>query len=135
MAFRDLRRTGPRGALCQHDFGRRALAGARGPSGVHTGEREPMGDKLAGIAVHIGRASPHWPAGRSASVEHGERPRGGFWALLSGAGNTIPKGIPGERRLFAVEREALKVRKLAMTVRGRHQEPNPYEALSCQETD
>jgi eukaryotic-like serine/threonine-protein kinase len=74
-------------------------------SGIHTGECEFVGGDVAGIAVHIGaRVAAHASAGEvmvSSTVRD----------LLSGGeltfedrGLTALKGIPGEWRLYAVEK-------------------------------
>jgi len=74
-------------------------------AGLHTGECEMMGDKLAGIAVHIGsRVAALARPGEvlvSSTVKD----------LVAGSGLSFQdrgiqslKGIPGEWRLFAVER-------------------------------
>ncbi len=73
-------------------------------AGLHTGECEVMGDKLGGLAVHIG-------ARVAAAAGHGE-----VWVsstvkdLVAGSGLRFAdrgshalKGVPGEWRLFAVE--------------------------------
>jgi len=82
-----------------HDLGLRIRAG------LHTGECEVMGDKLGGLAVHIGSRI-------AAAAGSGE-----VWVsstvkdLVAGAGIRFGdrglhglKGIPGEWRLFTVER-------------------------------
>jgi class 3 adenylate cyclase len=72
--------------------------------GLHTGECERLGDKIAGIAVHI--------AARVAeTAEPGEiRASGTVRALVAGAGIEFSdrgaaelKGVPEEQRLYAVE--------------------------------
>ena len=74
-------------------------------AGLHTGECEMMGDKLAGIAVHIGsRVAALARPGEvlvSSTVKD----------LVAGSGLSFQdrgiqslKGIPGEWCLFAVER-------------------------------
>lgn len=73
--------------------------------GLHTGECERIGNKVAGIAVHI--------AARVAeTAEPGEiRVSGTVRALVAGAGiefsergSVVLKGVPEEQELFAVER-------------------------------
>jgi len=73
-------------------------------AGVHTGECERVGDKLAGIALHIGA--------RLAQVaEPGEVLLSGTVRdLVSGSGLSFRdrgsqplRGVPGEWRLFALE--------------------------------
>jgi class 3 adenylate cyclase len=72
--------------------------------GLHTGECERLGDKIAGIAVHI--------AARVAeSAEPGEiRVSGTVRALVAGAGiefsdrgSAALRGVPDQQELFAVE--------------------------------
>ena len=74
-------------------------------AGLHTGECETMGDKLGGIAVHIGsRVAALAQAGEvwvSSTVKD----------LVAGSGLSFQdrgvhplKGIPGEWKLFEVER-------------------------------
>ena len=76
-------------------------------AGLHTGEIEVMGDKVAGIAVHIGaRVAAHAEPGEvlvSSTVRD----------LVAGSGLRFEdrglhslKGVPGEWHLFAVGREA-----------------------------
>lgn len=73
-------------------------------AGLHAGECEDSGDDVAGIAVHIG-------ARAAASAEPGEvRVSGTVEDLVAGSdltfgdrGSPHLRGVPGERRLFAVE--------------------------------
>jgi class 3 adenylate cyclase len=82
-----------------------AALGVRIRAGLHTGECEVMEDKLGGLAVHIG-------ARVAAAAGPGE-----VWVsstvkdLVAGSGLRFAdrglhalKGVPGEWRLFAVER-------------------------------
>jgi class 3 adenylate cyclase len=70
-------------------------------AGLHTGECEVMGDKVGGIAVHIGaRIAAHAAAGEVLVKD-----------LVAGSGLSFRdrgtrslKGVPGDWRLFAVER-------------------------------
>lgn len=76
-------------------------------AGLHTGEREVMGDKLAGIAVHVGARV----AGEAAPGEGlmSSTVRGlvaGSGLRFSDRGARALKGMPGDWRLFAVERDA-----------------------------
>jgi class 3 adenylate cyclase len=72
-------------------------------AGVHTGECEVVGDKLAGMAVHVG-------ARVAASAEPGEvLVSSTVRDLIAGSGIELAdrglftlKGVEGERRLFAV---------------------------------
>jgi class 3 adenylate cyclase len=74
-------------------------------AGLHTGECEVMGDKVGGIAVHIGaRIAAHAGAGEvlvSSTVKD----------LVAGSGLSFQdrgeqglKGVSGDWRLYAVER-------------------------------
>jgi class 3 adenylate cyclase len=76
-------------------------------AGLHTGECEALGDKLSGIAVHIGaRVAAHAEAGEvivSGTVKD----------LVAGSGLRFEdrgvhslRGVPGEWRLFAVSPES-----------------------------
>jgi class 3 adenylate cyclase len=68
-------------------------------AGLHTGECEALGDKLSGVAVHIGA--------RVASLAGpGEVLVSGSGLRFASRGANALKGIPGEWPLFAVEREA-----------------------------
>jgi class 3 adenylate cyclase len=69
--------------------------------GVHTGECERSGDKLAGIAVHTGARIAATAAAGEVLVSHTVRD------LVAGSGLTFQdkglhalKGVPGEWRLF-----------------------------------
>lgn len=74
-------------------------------AGLHTGECEVMGDKVGGIAVHIGaRIAAHANAGE-VLVSHTVKD------LVAGSGLSFRdrgaqslKGVPGDWHLFAVER-------------------------------
>lgn len=79
--------------------------GIRIRAGLHTGECEVIGDKLGGIAVHIGArvAAMAAPAEVLASSTVKD--------LVAGSGLRFEdrgihalKGVPGEWRLFAVDR-------------------------------
>jgi class 3 adenylate cyclase len=80
-------------------------SGIRVRCGLHTGECERLGDKVAGIAVHIA-------ARLAETAEPGEvRVSGTVRALVAGAGiefsdrGTVSlRGVPEEQQLFAVER-------------------------------
>jgi class 3 adenylate cyclase len=74
-------------------------------AGLHTGEREVHGSKLAGIAVHIGARVAALAKGSEVLVSNTVKD------LVAGSGLHFAdrgvhslKGIPGEYRLFAVER-------------------------------
>ncbi|MBI3454419.1 MAG: adenylate/guanylate cyclase domain-containing protein [Candidatus Rokubacteria bacterium] len=74
-------------------------------AGLHTGECEVMGDKVGGIAVHIGARVAATAGAGEILVSHTVKD------LVAGAGLRFAdrgvhplKGVPGEWRLFAVER-------------------------------
>jgi pimeloyl-ACP methyl ester carboxylesterase len=83
---------------------RAATLGVAVRAGLHTGECEMAGDKLAGVAVHIG-------ARVAAAARPGEVVVSGTTKdLVAGAGLRFAdrgahalKGVPGEWRLFAVQ--------------------------------
>ena len=75
-------------------------------AGVHTGECEVMGDKLGGIAVHIGARVAALAQGGDVLVS------GTVKDLVAGSGLRFEdrgvhalKGVPGERHLFAVGKD------------------------------
>jgi class 3 adenylate cyclase len=72
-------------------------------AGVHTGECEVVGDKLAGVAVHIG-ARVASKAGPGEVLVSGTVHDlvAGSGIVLDDRGSTELKGVPGEWRLFAV---------------------------------
>jgi class 3 adenylate cyclase len=74
-------------------------------AGLHTGECETMGDKLAGIAVHIGSRVAAFAGPGEVLVSSTVRD------LVAGSGLSFQdrgvhslRGVPGKWRLFAVER-------------------------------
>jgi len=76
-------------------------------AGVHTGECEVMGDKLGGIAVHIGA--------RVAALAHGSEVLvsstvkdlvAGSGLRFEDRGTHALKGVPGEWHLFAVGKDS-----------------------------
>ena len=93
-----------RGVRCARAISRNvAWLGIRVRAGLHTGEVETMGEKVGGIAVHIGaRVATEAPAGEvlvSSTVKD----------LVSGSGIRFEdrgvhalKGVPGEWHLFLV---------------------------------
>jgi class 3 adenylate cyclase len=81
------------------------VLGLRIRVGLHTGECEVMGDKLGGLAVHIGArvaaaAGPDevWVSSTVKDLVAGSGLR------FDDRGLHALKGVPGEWRLFAVER-------------------------------
>jgi class 3 adenylate cyclase len=84
--------------------GARAL-GLSMRAGSHTGECQLMGDKLAGIAVHIGaRVAAHARAGEVLVSSTVKDLVAGSGLKFTDRGVHALKGIAGEWRLFAVER-------------------------------
>ena len=76
-------------------------------AGLHTGECEPVEGKLAGIAVHIGaRVASHAGPGEILVSGTVKDLVAGSDLVFVDRGVTGLKGIPGEWRLFAVERAA-----------------------------
>src|SRR5262249_37432897 len=74
-------------------------------AGVHTGECELVGDKLGGIAVHIGtRVAAAASAGEVLVSSTVKDLVAGSGLRFADRGNQMLKGVPGEWRLFAVER-------------------------------
>jgi class 3 adenylate cyclase len=72
-------------------------------SGVHTGECEQVGDKLAGIAVHIGaRVAATADAGEVLVSSTAKDLVAGSGLEFDDRGEHALKGIPGEWRLFAL---------------------------------
>jgi class 3 adenylate cyclase len=73
-------------------------------AGVHTGECEVLGNKLAGIAVHIGaRVAGAGEVLVSSTVRDLVA---GSGLRFTDRGDHVLKGVPGEWRLFAVDRGA-----------------------------
>jgi class 3 adenylate cyclase len=74
-------------------------------AGLHTGECEVMGDKLGGIAVHIGArvAALSGPSEVLVSSTVKDLVAGSGLAFQDRGTQTL-KGVPGDWRLFAVER-------------------------------
>ena len=84
--------------------GARAL-GLSVRAGSHAGECQVMGDKLAGIAVHIGaRVAAHARAGEVLVSSTVKDLVAGSGLKFTDRGVHALKGIAGEWRLFAVER-------------------------------
>ena len=74
-------------------------------AGLHTGECEVMGDKLGGIAVHIGaRVAALADAGEVLVSSTVKDLVAGSGLTFQDRGTQLLKGVPGEWRLFAVER-------------------------------
>ena len=74
-------------------------------AGLHTGEVELMGDRVAGIAVHIGaRVGALADAGGVLVSSTVKDLVAGSGLRFADRGAHVLKGVPGEWRLFAVER-------------------------------
>jgi class 3 adenylate cyclase len=73
-------------------------------AGLHTGEVEPMGDKVGGIAVHIGaRVAAQAKPGEVLVSNTVKDLVAGSGLRFSDHGVHALKGVPGEWRLYAVE--------------------------------
>jgi len=71
-------------------------------AGVHTGECEVLGDKLAGVAVHVGaRVAAHASGGEVLVSSTVRDLIAGSGIELEDRGLFTLKGVEGERRLFA----------------------------------
>ena len=76
-------------------------------AGVHTGECELHGGKLAGIAVHIGaRVAGHAGPGEVLVSSTVRDLVAGSGLEFADRGSASLKGVPGEWRLYAVSGEA-----------------------------
>jgi class 3 adenylate cyclase len=88
----------------------RAAVGALGleiRAGVHTGECEVAGDKLRGIAVHIGaRVAGQAVAGEILASSTVRDLVAGSGIEFRDRGTAALKGVPGEWRLYAVQVDA-----------------------------
>jgi eukaryotic-like serine/threonine-protein kinase len=74
-------------------------------AGIHTGECEFVGDKVAGIAVHIGaRVAAHANAGEVVVSSTVRDLLGGGEIMFRDRGVTTLKGISGDWRLYSVKR-------------------------------
>jgi len=74
-------------------------------AGLHTGECEVMGDKLGGIAVHIGARVAALSRPNEVLVSSTVKDLvAGSGLAFQDRGTQTLKGVPGEWRLFAVER-------------------------------
>lgn len=73
--------------------------------GLHTGECERIGEKLGGIAVHIGaRVASHASADEILVSGTVRDLVAGSGVRFKDRGTHVLKGIPGRRRLFAVDK-------------------------------
>lgn len=76
-------------------------------AGVHTGECEVMGERLGGIALHIGARVAALAAGGEVLVSSTVRDLvAGSGLVFEDRGSHTLKGIPGEWRLFSVVRSS-----------------------------
>jgi class 3 adenylate cyclase len=76
-------------------------------AGLHTGECERIGDKVGGIAVHIGaRVASSAGPGEVVVSSTVKDLVAGSGISFADRGAHVLKGVPGEWRLFAVERPA-----------------------------
>jgi class 3 adenylate cyclase len=72
-------------------------------AGLHTGECELLGDKVAGVAVHTGaRVAAKAPAGEVLVSSTVKDLVAGSGIEFEERGTHVLKGIPGEWRLYAV---------------------------------
>ena len=73
-------------------------------AGLHTGECEIMGEKLSGLAVHIGaRVAAIASAGQVIVSSTVKDLVAGSGLRFSDHGNHVLKGVPGEWRVFALD--------------------------------
>jgi class 3 adenylate cyclase len=74
-------------------------------TGLHTGECERIGDDVGGIAVHIGGRVAALAAAGEVLVSGTVKDLVAGSGLRFGDGGSLSlKGLPGEWRIFAVER-------------------------------
>ena len=72
-------------------------------AGLHTGECEIMGDKLSGLAVHIGaRVAAIANAGEVLVSSTVKDLVAGSGLRFADRGSRVLKGVPGEWRIFAL---------------------------------
>jgi len=84
-----------------------ATVGLTVRAGVHTGECEVMGSKLSGVAVHIGARVAALAAPGEIVVSSTVKDLvAGSGLRFDDRGVHVLKGVPGEWRLFAVDRAA-----------------------------
>ena len=77
--------------------------GLRVRAGLHTGECEVMGEKVGGIAVHIGARVAAQAGPEEVWVSHTVKDLvAGSGLRFEDRGARALKGVPGEWRLFAV---------------------------------
>jgi class 3 adenylate cyclase len=71
-------------------------------AGVHTGECEVVGEKLAGISVVTGARVAALANADEVLVPNSQGPRGRFGIRLHGRGTHELKGVPGDWRVYSV---------------------------------
>jgi pimeloyl-ACP methyl ester carboxylesterase len=82
------------------------LLGIEIRAGLHTGECEVMGDKVGGIAVHIGARVAAIAGGSEVLVSSTVKDLvAGSGLCFQDRGARTLKGVPGDWRIFAVERQ------------------------------
>jgi class 3 adenylate cyclase len=77
--------------------------GIRIRAGVHTGEVEPVGEKVGGIAVHVGARVAALAQPREVLVSSTEKDlTAGSGLIFEDAGEHELKGVPDRWRLYRV---------------------------------
>ncbi len=108
------------------------LLGLRVRIGLHTGECELIGEKLGGLAVHIGaRINAIAQAGEVLVSSTVKELLAGSSLQFEDRGVYNLRGVPGEWRLFAVDQEALRteIREESLELIGREAETERIAAL------
>lgn len=106
--------------------------GLRVRIGLHTGECELIGEKLGGLAVHIGaRINAAARAGEVLVSSTVKELLAGSSLQFEDRGVHNLRGVPGEWRLFAVDQEALRteIREESLELIGREAETQRIAAL------
>jgi DNA-binding CsgD family transcriptional regulator len=106
--------------------------GLRVRIGLHTGECELIGEKLGGLAVHIGaRINAAAQAGEVLVSSTVKELLAGSSIQFEDRGMHRLRGVPGEWRLFAVDQEALRteIREESLELIGREAETTRIAAL------
>ncbi|HET7855592.1 MAG TPA: AAA family ATPase [Gaiellaceae bacterium] len=99
--------------------------GLRVRIGLHTGECEVIGEKLGGLAVHIGaRINAAAQAGEVLVSSTVTQLLAGSSLRFEDRGVHTLRGVPGEWRLFAVDQDALRaeIRQESLELIGRGEE-------------
>jgi len=108
------------------------MLGLRVRIGLHTGECELIGEKLGGLAVHIGaRINAMAQAGEVLVSSTVRELLAGSSIEFEDRGVYNLRGVPGEWRLFAVDQEALrtKIMEESLELIGREAETARIAAL------